>query len=318
MKKKNNLKLFLEEYEFAGDKEYTLSSWLSKKWERDPEGFAMFFGEPELVKKWKLNPSTGLRSLPKVNTSEKPKNAMFNLVKDPNALLAKNPSVEPGQSNLDTRKEILMFWAKKISGKEEIFKEIPDPTSEDPDNTKKVLDIPETEWRQAQDKTKSEIYNRIWKDIPPDTVLQKLTIPNENLKKLFRFMKANIINPDEGDPRAPKVGIEDYEEKKQQWDAFIEEVKSFATKMKALNPTQRVQYLFNLIMFAKGGPKKPRDLRGAPERGQLKAITPKDPNAQWVDPEKAGRGRSFTRPWKPYKSKKRREEDDDNKKTYTP
>ncbi len=319
MKRKSSLRLFLEEYEFVGDTKYTLSNWLSKKWSNDTSGFSLFFGEPELIKKWKINPSTGLRSLPRVQKSDEPKADMFGTIRDVDTLLAKNPS-ELGQSNLDTRKEILLYWAQQISGKEEIFKEIPDP--EDPKKMKKVLDIPETEWKQAKDKARSEIYNRIWKDIPPDIVLQRLTIPDPNLKKLFRFMKANIIDPDENDPRAPKIGIEDYEEKKQQWDGFIEEVKLFATKMKGLNPSQRARYLFNLIMFAKGGPRKPRDLKGAPERGQLKAITPKDPNAKWIDPEKAGRKYpKFTRPWKPYRSKKKREDDkkkNDDRKTYTP
>lgn len=303
MKTKSNLKLFLEEFEFVADSQYTLSNWLSTKWEKDPEGFAMFFGEPELIKKWKINPSTGLRSLPRVKELEKSKNDMFNLTKDVDTLLSKNTS-DPEQSQQNTRKDILLFWAKKISGKDEIFREVPDPKDPKGKKMKKVLNIPEDEWKEAQTKARAEIYNRIWKNIPPDIVLQRLTIPNDNLKKLFRFIKANLLDPDEGDPRPPKIGVENYEEKKQQWDKFIEEVRDFAGKMKQSTPSQRVRYLFNLILFAKGGPRQSKSLKGAPERGQFKAFIPRD-STSTQSPEVKGSFKNYKLN-KPYRSKKQR------------
>ena len=291
---KDSLKLMLEDLEFQADRPYTVSRYLSKKYEKDPDFFAGFFGEPELYKKWRLNPISGLRSLPHKEPGQRGE-------PDPvNDLLAKNPG-EPGQSGKDTRKEILQYWAEKIAGTEDIWKTVENP--ENPEEKKRVLNIPEEEMNQAKEKAKAEIYNRIWKGIPPDIVLHRLTIPDDKVIKLVKFIYNNMLYPDPEDPRNPKVGDPDYERKKQVMDALRVDLNKFKDKMKSLTPSQRARYLFNMMVFAKGGP-RPKPDKGAPERGQFKAI--KEPGGEPKGPpEYKGSFKSYKR-GRPYISKKKR------------
>jgi len=304
---KNSLKLMLEELEFQQDVPYTVSRYLSKKYEKDPDFFAGFFGEPELYKKWRINPISTLRSLPRKQGGEEHKGEP-----DPvDELLAKNPG-QPGQSGKDTRREILQYWAQQISGKEDIYRTEEDPNTEE---KKKVLDIPEEELQKAKEKAKAEIYNRIWKGIPPDIILHRLTIPNEKVLKLIKFIYNNMLYPDPGDPTDPKIGDPNYEEKKQKMDSLRADLNKFKDKMQELTPVQRARYLFNIMVFAKGGPKK-KDLSGAPERASFKAARSDEPATKppYIgEPEKKGKKRIYTHPFNIYKSKKKRGLEDDDK-----
>lgn len=122
-------------------------------------------------------------------------------------------------------------------------------------------------------------------EMPPNEVIERMTMPDDKFGKFTNYVFVNMSDPDPGESLLTK-------EERQKVNKVIE-------RMQSMPEDQRPRYLFNIMMMATGL-NKPKKEKGPAERSPLKAIT--------KAPEEMPKASNYKHQFKPYRSKKQRGE----------
>ena len=221
----NKIKYLFEEIQYAMDQPTSLSYFLSKKWSENPEQFSKtFFGEPELIKKWRETYS-GRRVLPtptkfdkNLETGEYETQKTWTMDKDPDTgqKVAKRqgfPDVHYVKKELDPKRKQLALQNivgqdVKIKGEKKKARvlDIDWEGSKSGNNIGpgaiKIWvggGVDEDRWVHSNDIEFEPLYKGFEQsEIPPEVVLRRLTMPDNKFENFQRYIIEHVQDPDEG------------------------------------------------------------------------------------------------------------------------